>query len=63
MERFAGGHERYFVDITYWSPMVDLPDRYPPYQTCHRRFQQWVHSGVLDKILQALADDLQSVAV
>lgn len=20
-----------------WS---DLPDRYPPYQTCHRRFQQ-----------------------
>lgn len=21
-----------------WS---ELPNRYPPYQTCHRRFQQW----------------------
>ena len=20
----------------------DLPARFPPYQTCHRRFQQWV---------------------
>ena len=19
----------------------DLPERYPPYQTCHRRFQRW----------------------
>jgi transposase len=24
----------------------DLPERFPPYQTCHRRFQQWVRSGV-----------------
>jgi transposase len=23
------------------APWHDLPDRYPPYQTCHRRFQQW----------------------
>ena len=22
------------------APWHDLPDRYPPYQTCHRRFQQ-----------------------
>jgi transposase len=40
------------------APWYDLPDRYPPHQTCHRRFQQWVRSGVLDRILQALADDL-----
>jgi hypothetical protein len=26
------------------APWVDLPDRYPPYQTCHRRFQQCVRS-------------------
>ena len=26
---------------------ADLPERYPPYQTCHRRFQQWVRSGVM----------------
>lgn len=25
----------------------DMPERYPPYQTCHRRFQQWVRNGVL----------------
>ena len=24
------------------APWRDLPKRYPPYQTCHRRFQRWV---------------------
>jgi transposase len=37
----------------------DMPDRYPPYQTCHRRFQQWVRTGIFEKILQALATDLR----
>ena len=36
----------------------DLPERFPPYQTCHRRFQQWVRAGVLRTILEALARDL-----
>jgi len=40
------------------APWHDMPDRYPPYQTCHRRFQQWVRSGVFEQILQALATDL-----
>src|SRR5512146_3387366 len=40
------------------APWHDLPARYGPYQTCHRRFQQWQRSGVLDGILWALADDL-----
>jgi transposase len=40
------------------APWADLPDRYPPYQTCHRRFQQWVKDGTLEKVLQALAEDL-----
>jgi transposase len=35
----------------------DLPPRYPPYQTGHRRFQLWVRSGGLDRIWRALADD------
>src|SRR6266403_1830302 len=30
------------------APWHDLPDRYPPYQTCHRRFQQWQRDGKLD---------------
>src|SRR5688572_30224436 len=37
----------------------DLPERFPPYQTCHRRYQQWVRSGVLRQVLEALAQDLQ----
>jgi len=37
----------------------DLPKEYPPYQTCHRRFQQWVESGVFEKVIEALARDLQ----
>jgi transposase len=42
------------------APWADLPARYPPYQTCHRRFQQWVKAGVLEKLLRALAEDLRS---
>lgn len=26
----------------------DLPKEYPSYQTCHRRFQEWLKGGVLD---------------
>jgi transposase len=37
---------------------ADLPERYPWYQTCHRRFQQWVRSGVMRGVLEALAEDL-----
>jgi len=40
------------------APWADLPERYPSYQTCHRRFQQWVRSGVMRGMLEALAEDL-----
>jgi hypothetical protein len=23
----------------------ELPEKYPPFQTCHRRFQQWIRTG------------------
>ncbi len=36
----------------------DLPERFPPYQTCHRRFQSWVKDGRLGKVLETLAEDL-----
>jgi len=42
------------------SPWADLPERYPPYQTCHRRFQQWVRSGIMRGVLKALAEELRS---
>ena len=38
----------------------ELPSKYPPYQTCHRRFQQWVRSGALEKVLRKLAKRLQA---
>jgi transposase len=41
------------------APWQDMPDRYPPYQTCHRRFQQWVQEGTLEQLLHALAQDLK----
>ena len=37
----------------------DLPlERYPSYQTCHRRFQQWCRDGTLKRVLHAIAKDL-----
>jgi transposase len=41
------------------APWADLPERYPPKSTCHRRFQEWTESGVFAKILTALAKDLE----
>jgi transposase len=38
---------------------ADLPERYPPYQTCHRRFQRWAGDGTLERVLEALAADLK----
>ncbi len=37
---------------------AELPRRYPPYQTCHRYFQQWCRDGTLRGLLHALAQDL-----
>jgi transposase len=36
----------------------EMPNRYPPYQTCHRYFQHWSQSGTLEKLLKRLASDL-----
>ena len=36
----------------------DMPDRFPPYQTCHRRFQEWTRSGLIRQALESLARDL-----
>ena len=44
------------------APWKDLPQRYPPYQSCHRRFQQWVRQGVFRRIGQELTEDLLNEA-
>jgi len=38
-----------------WS---EMPPKYPPYQTCHRRFQQWIRDGKLVEALRVLARHL-----
>ena len=40
------------------APWKDLPPRYPPYQTCHRRLQQWVRQGAFGLFAHELAQDL-----
>ena len=37
----------------------DLLAHFPPYQTCHRRYQGWVRSGALRVVLETLAEDLR----
>jgi transposase len=37
----------------------DLPARFPPYQTCHRRFQRWAQDGTLARVPDRLARDLR----
>ena len=57
-------NDREIADGILWilrtgAPWKDLPHQYPPYQTCHRRFQEWVGTSTLDKILHVLATDLR----
>lgn len=33
---------------------ASMPRRYPPYQTCHRRFTAWYSTGVLPRVLARL---------
>lgn len=39
----------------------DLPrDRFPPYQTVHRHYQEWVKKGLFKKILERLVEHLRA---
>lgn len=37
----------------------ELPKKYPSYQTCHRRYQEWVRKGVFEEIITGLAQDMK----
>ena len=41
------------------APWRDLPEKYPSYQTCHRRFQQWSSDGTLQRVQMALTEKLE----
>lgn len=56
--------DRPILDGVLWilrtgAPWKDLPERYPPYQTCHRRFSEWSKKGILAEILSVLAQDME----
>lgn len=42
------------------APWKDMPTKYPPYQTCHRRFQEWSRNRYFDEILASLAQDMET---
>ena len=55
---------RLILDGIFWilrsgARWKDMPKDLPPYQTCHRRFQQWIECGVMEKILESVAADLR----
>jgi len=52
--------ERVLWILRTGAQWAELPTKFPPYQTCHRRFQHWVRAGVLVELLRALAKDLMS---
>lgn len=41
------------------APWSQMPRRYPPASTCHRRFQHWVRQGTLKRALHGLAEHLR----
>jgi transposase len=41
------------------APWNDVPSRYVPGSTAHRYFQEWVQSGVWERVLKKLAEDLK----
>jgi transposase len=52
------------VDAILWilrtgAPWVDLPRRYPPYQTCHRWFSKWRKAGLMKMLLRMLVVELR----
>jgi transposase len=56
---------RHVLDGMLWilwtgAPWKALPSEYPPYQTVHRRMQEWVAARVFWKVLKALAEDLRT---
>lgn len=40
--------------LFHGSTWASLPEHYPPYQTCHRRFKAWRDAGVLEPMLTML---------
>ena len=44
--------------LRYGARWKDMPDHFPSYQTCHRRFQQWQKDGTIKSVLDELTAQL-----
>ena len=42
------------------APWQDLPQRFPPHQTCHRWYVRWTMDGTLRRVLALLAADVRT---
>ena len=56
---------RYILEGILWVLRIgarwkDLPAESPPYQTCHRRFGEWVAGKILEAVLKSLVADMES---
>lgn len=56
--------DREILNAVLWilrtgAQWAELPDKYPPYQTVHRRFQAWAADGTFHRVLAVLANDLR----
>jgi hypothetical protein len=60
MAGYAGGAQWNLVGFGHGAQGRELPKKYPPYRTCHRRFQQWVREDKLERILRVLAAELRT---
>jgi hypothetical protein len=58
VERQSGSSQRDSQDPPRRGALAGSAREISPYQICHRRFQQWVRTGVLRQVLEALAEDL-----
>jgi transposase len=57
--------DRAVMDGVLWilrtgAAWADLPDEFPSYATCFRRFSSRVKDGTLARLLEALAQDLEA---
>src|ERR1700722_18155787 len=52
MAGYPGGAQWNLVGFGHGGTGRELPKKYPPYRTCHRRFQQWVREDKLERIFE-----------
>jgi transposase len=64
-KRRPGRPDRHVVNGILWllrtgARSCNLPEPFPPYQTCQQHLQSWAQLGVLREVLGALAHDLET---